>query len=301
MKKEYLIKKWLDNELTSEEEIAFNISEDFSFLTDLTNDLKEAKLKSNFNEDLEFSKLKDKLPLKKTKKTKKTKVISFNLIARIAAIFVLAFSTLLYVTSKKEVSTFIGETTVLTLPDNSKVYISASSSVQIKRLNWERNITLKGEAYFEVEKGKKFTVATKDASVKVLGTKFNVISRDNYFETICYEGRVLVTYNDTKRVLNVGEKFLVIDNKIIETRNTEKDLPKWNGGKSSFKNTPIEYVLKEFERHYNIKIKANFNVDEKFTGSFVYNNENVALKSITMPLNLKIKKKNNSITLFKND
>ena len=73
MKKEYLIKKWLDNELTSEEEIAFNISEDFSFLTDLTNDLKEAKLKSNFNEDLEFSKLKDKLPLKKTKKTKKTK------------------------------------------------------------------------------------------------------------------------------------------------------------------------------------------------------------------------------------
>ena len=280
MKKEYLIKKWLDNELTSEEKIAFNISEDFSFLTDLTNDLKEAKLKSNFNEDLEFSKLKDKLPLKKTKKTK---VISFNLIARIAAIFVLAFSTLLYVTSKKEVSTFIGETTVLTLPDNSKVYISASSSVQIKRLNWERNITLKGEAYFEVEKGKKFTVATKDASVKVLGTKFNVISRDNYFETICYEGRVLVTYNDTKRVLNVGEKFLVIDNKIIETRNTEKDLPKWNGGKSSFKNTPIEYVLKEFERHYNIKIKANFNVDEKFTGSFA-----VSYTHLTLPTNREV-------------
>ena len=158
MKKEYLIKKWLDNELTSEEEIAFNISEDFSFLTDLTNDLKEAKLKSNFNEDLEFSKLKDKLPLKKTKKTK---VISFNLIARIAAIFVLAFSTLLYVTSKKEVSTFIGETTVLTLPDNSKVYISASSSVQIKRLNWERNITLKGEAYFEVEKVKNLQLLLK--------------------------------------------------------------------------------------------------------------------------------------------
>jgi len=50
-----------------------------------------------------------------------------------------------------------------------------------------------------------------------------------------------------------------------------------------------------------VRIKANFNVDEKFTGSFVYNNENVALKSITMPLNLKIQKKNNSITLSKND
>ena len=181
MEKEYLIKKWLDNELTSEEEIAFNTSEDFSFLTGLTNDLKEAKLTSNFNEELEFSKLKIKLELEKTKKTK---VISFNLITRIAAIFVLGFSTLFYITSKKEVSTLIGETTVLNLPDNSKVTINASSSVQIKRFNWDRNITLRGEAYFEVEKGKKFTVATKDALVKVLGTKFNVISRDNYFETI---------------------------------------------------------------------------------------------------------------------
>ena len=132
MEKEYLIKKWLDNELTSEEEIAFNTSEDFSFLTGLTNDLKEAKLTSNFNEELEFSKLKIKLELEKTKKTK---VISFNLITRIAAIFVLGFSTLFYITSKKEVSTLIGETTVLNLPDNSKVTINASSSVQIKRFN----------------------------------------------------------------------------------------------------------------------------------------------------------------------
>ena len=298
MEKEYLIKKWLDNELTSEEEIAFNTSEDFSFLTGLTNDLKEAKLTSNFNEELEFSKLKIKLELEKTKKTK---VISFNLITRIAAIFVLGFSTLFYITSKKEVSTLIGETTVLNLPDNSKVTINASSSVQIKRFNWDRNITLRGEAYFEVEKGKKFTVATKDALVKVLGTKFNVISRDNYFETICYEGRVLVTYKNTKRVLNVGDKFLVIDNKTIETRNTKKDPHKWNGDKSSFKNTPIKYVLKEFERHYNVRIKANFNVDEKFTGSFVHDNENLALKSIALPFNLKIQKKNNSITLSKND
>lgn len=102
-------------------------------------------------------------------------------------------------------------------------------------------------------------------------------------------------------MLNAGDKFLVIDNKTIETRNTKKDPHKWNGDKSSFKNTPIKYVLKEFERHYNVRIKANFNVDEKFTGSFVHDNENVALKSITLPFNLKIQKKNNSITLSKND
>ena len=83
MEKEYLIKKWLDNELTSEEEIAFNRLEDFSFLTGLTKDLKEAKLTSNFNEEIEFSKLKIKLQLKKTKKTK---IISYNFIAMYFAV-----------------------------------------------------------------------------------------------------------------------------------------------------------------------------------------------------------------------
>ncbi|MDG1402542.1 FecR family protein [Polaribacter sp.] len=298
MEKEYLIKKWLDNELTSEEEIAFNASENFLFLKGLTKDLKEAKFKSNFNEEQEYSKIKDKLELKKVTKNK---IISLSLITKIAAIFVIGFSSLFYITSKKEVSTLIGETTVLNLPDNSKVTINASSSVQIKRFNWNRNIILKGEAYFEVEKGKKFVVATKDASVKVLGTKFNVIARDNYFETICYEGRVLVSYKNSKKVLHAGDKFLVIDSKIIETSNTKKNLSKWNGNKSSFKNIAIKHVLKEFERHYNVKIKANFNVDEKFTGSFIHDNENVALKSITLPFNLKIEKINNSITLSKND
>ena len=285
MEKEYLIKKWLDNELTSEEEIAFNASENFLFLKSLTKDLKEAKFKSNFNEEQEFSKLKDKLELKKVAKNK---IISLSLITKIAAIFVIGFSSLFYITSKKEVSTLIGETTVLNLPDNSKVTINASSSVQIKRFNWDRNITLKGEAYFEVEKGKKFRVVTKEGTIEVLGTKFNIITRDNYFETVCYEGSVLVTYKQKENRLKAGERFLVIADKVIKTSDLKRNDFEWSSNKSSFRNTPIKYVLEEFQRHYKTEIKANFNTNELFTGSFTHDNEMLALKSITLPLNLKI-------------
>lgn len=296
MQKEYLIKKWLDNELTLEEEIAFKASDDYSFLINVTHDLKDVKLKATFNEELEFSKLKGKIELKKNKKKK---VISLKFMSKVAAIFVLSLCSFFYFTSKKNITTLRGETTVFELPDKSRATVDALSSIKLKRFNWNRNITLDGEAFFEVEKGKKFTVTTNAGAVEVLGTKFNVIARDNYFETTCYEGRVLVTYKESKKILNAGDQFLVIDHKIITTKNTKKTLKEWSSNKSIFKSTPIKYVFKEFERHYKTKIKGTFNTNEIFTGSFVHDDKNLALKSITLALNLKVKQYNNTIILSK--
>ena len=70
MKKEYLVKRWLDNELTLEEEIAFKNTDDYDFLIALNTDLQNSNLKSNYNEKSEFYKLKDKIELQKSKKTR---------------------------------------------------------------------------------------------------------------------------------------------------------------------------------------------------------------------------------------
>jgi transmembrane sensor len=298
MQKEYLIKKWLDNELTVAEESTFKNLEEYTFLTDLTNDLKEVKLQFNYNEELAFSKLKDKIAIKKGKKTK---IVSLKFITKIASIFVLGISILFYFTNKKTIKTQIGETKVYMLPDSSRVTVDALSNIKLKRFNWDRNIALNGEAYFEVKKGKKFIVNTKQGSIKVLGTKFNVIERKDYFEIICYEGSVLVTANNKEKILKPGESYLVIEKKIIETKKLQKNISNWINNKSFFRKTPIKYVLKAFERHYNIKIIANFNTNELFTGSFIHNNKKLALKTITLPLNLNISSTKKSITLSKND
>lgn len=298
MQKEYLIKKWLDNELTVAEESTFKNLEEYKFLTALTKDLKEAKLQFNYNEELAFSKLKDKIAIKKGKKTK---IVSLKFITKIASIFVLGISILFYFTNKKTITTQIGETKVYILPDSSRVTVDALSNIKLKRFNWDRNIALNGEAYFEVKKGKKFIVNTKQGSIRVLGTKFNIIERKDYFEIICYEGSVLVTANNKEKILKPGESYLVIEKKIIETKKLQKNISNWINNKSFFRKTPIKYVLKEFERHYNIKIIANFNTNELFTGSFIHDNKKLALKTITLPLNLNISSTKKSITLSKND
>ena len=298
MQKEYLIKRWLDNELTVAEESTFKNLEEYTFLTALTKDLKEAKLQFNYNEELAFSKLKDKIAIKKGKKTK---IVSLKFITRIASIFILGLSILFYFTNKKTITTQIGETKVYILPDSSRVTVDALSNIKLKRFNWDRNIALNGEAYFEVKKGKKFIVNTKQGSIRVLGTKFNIIERKDYFEIICYEGSVLVTANNKEKILKPGESYLVIEKKIIETKKLQKNISNWINNKSFFRKTPIKYVLKEFERHYNIKIIANFNTNELFTGSFIHDNKKLALKTITLPLNLNISSTKKSITLSKND
>jgi transmembrane sensor len=298
MQKEYLIKRWLDNELTVAEESTFKNLEEYKFLTALTKDLKEAKLQFNYNEELAFSKLKDKIAIKKGKKTK---IVSLKFITRIASIFILGISILFYFTNKKTITTQIGETKVYILPDSSRVTVDALSNIKLKRFNWDRNIALNGEAYFEVKKGKKFIVNTKQGSIRVLGTKFNIIERKDYFEIICYEGSVLVTANNREKILKPGESYLVIEKKIIETKKLQKNISNWINNKSFFRKTPIKYVLKEFERHYNIKIIANFNTNELFTGSFIHDNKKLALKTITLPLNLNISSTKKSITLSKND
>lgn len=298
MQKEYLIKRWLDNELTVAEESTFKNLEEYKFLTALTKDLKEAKLQFNYNEELAFSKLKDKIAIKKGKKTK---IVSLKFITKIASIFILGISILFYFTNKKTITTQIGETKVYILPDSSRVTVDALSNIKLKRFNWDRNIALNGEAYFEVKKGKKFIVNTKQGSIRVLGTKFNIIERKDYFEIICYEGSVLVTANNREKILKPGESYLVIEKKIIETKKLQKNISNWINNKSFFRKTPIKYVLKEFERHYNIKIIANFNTNELFTGSFIHDNKKLALKTITLPLNLNISSTKKSITLSKND
>ena len=58
---------------------------------------------------------------------------------------------------------------------------------------------------------------------------------------------------------------------------------------------PLSYVLNEFERQYNVTVESQ-QIDTKqvYTGSFVHDNIELALKSITLPLNIKFSKKDSS-------
>lgn len=294
MEKEYLIKKWLDNSLTPEELEAFKALEDYEALTKLSNYTKGFKA-PEYNED---EALKTVLHQIETKKQSKTNWL--QPVLKIASILVLCFGAYYYTTTLDTTfTTDFSEKISVELPDHSKVDLNALSSITFNKSDWKnnRNVSLKGEAFFDVEKGSSFNVNTPNGIVTVLGTEFNVKQRDNFFEVTCYEGLVQVTYKNNKTKIKPGESFLVLNDLVINNQ-TVYSQPQWLTNTSAFKSLPLKEVIAELERQYNIKVETkNINTDLLFTGRFTHNNLDTALKSITQPLQLTYTKTNQTIIL----
>jgi len=297
MEKEYLIKKWLDNDLNPQELKAFKQIDDYNDLIKLSDSLKQFKA-PNFDNDLAYSEIQKSISLKKSAKKE---FHWFKPLLRIASIIVIILSVYYYTTTlDTQIETFIAEKTEVTLPDDSRVNLNALSTISFNKSTWSsnRNIDLDGEAYFDVEKGSKFNVNTILGSVTVLGTEFHVKNRLNYFEVVCYEGSVKVISKNIHKILKPGDQFLVIDGKFIAQEKEKKIKPSWLNNESYFKSIPYKYVLSEFERQYDITfITDDIDTNILFTGNFVHNNKELALKSITLPLNITYKIQNSEIAL----
>jgi hypothetical protein len=67
---------------------------------------------------------------------------------------------------------------------------------------------------------------------------------------------------------------------------------------SNFIGIPLDQVIAELERQYDIKIKSD-GVDTKlFTGSFTHSNQKIAVESVTIPLKLGYKIEGKTILLY---
>lgn len=293
MNREELIKKWLDNDLSSEEFKVFNTLDEAQELNKLSNSLKAFKA-PDFNTSESLKNIKHAI---KTPQAKHSNNWAKRLL-RVAAIFVISFSIYYYTTTlDTNISTVVAQKTAIKLPDASTVNINTLTELSYNEKNWDskRQIKLNGEAYFKVAKGSKFNVETPSGIVSVLGTQFNVKHRENIFEVICYEGSVNVNFNNTDKILKPGDSFLLLDGKVIATEKENIKNPSWINNESYFKSMPLSFVLNEFERQYDINIESQqIDVKQVYTGSFVHDNIELALKSITLPLNISFNKKDQS-------
>jgi transmembrane sensor len=182
-----------------------------------------------------------------------------------------------------------GEQQVLELPDGSGVFLNAMSEIRYSEKDFQKNRTLRlnGEAYFEVKEGSLFTVESKQGKIEVLGTSFNVHSRDDYFKVTCLTGRVVVTAASTTDTISRGESVLLIDNKYRKTR--EQDILKilnWRDGEFYYESTELRFVLDEIERQFGVSINASGVNNRLFTGSFYRGNLEEALQIVCIPLDL---------------
>lgn len=285
MKKNYFLAKWLNGEIT-EATLREHVSEEeicaYKKIISATDQLEAPSY--NAHEALE--------KIKKSHSEKTVKKLNFiNYFYRIAAVFAVLIVSYYYISAKNtSYKTNLAEKIIFELPDQSEVHLNADSKITFKAKNWENNRTLylKGEAYFSVKKGAAFTVISNLGSVQVLGTKFNVIERDRYFEVNCYEGLVSVTSKTETVKVPAGNSYKILNEVSKFSNNTNETMPAWLQNNSSFKSMPYKYVVKELERQYNISIEYDVKYENNlFTGSFIHSNLELALEAISIPLNLK--------------
>lgn len=148
----------------------------------------------------------------------------------------------------------------LTLPDGSRVWLNAASSLRFPTAftGKTRNVELTGEAYFEVAKNPAlpFIVTAGNTKVQVLGTHFdiNAYGDQGLIKTTLLEGSVKVSTDNKEQVITPGQEAQSgADGLKVVAGDRERALG-WKEGNFVFHATSMKEVLRDIERWYNINI-----------------------------------------------
>jgi ferric-dicitrate binding protein FerR (iron transport regulator) len=162
----------------------------------------------------------------------------------------------------------------LVLPDGSKVWLNALSTIRFPSsfTGSDRVVQLDGEAYFEVTKdeSRPFRVTARDVNVEVLGTAFNVNSYDDEpsIRTSLVQGSVRVVRGSSRLVLKDGEQAATTDHAglaIVPGADIAKAIA-WKNGSFSFDNDNIQTVMRQLAKWYDIDIRYQGEPTHKIFG-----------------------------------
>ncbi|MBS1566461.1 MAG: FecR domain-containing protein [Bacteroidetes bacterium] len=157
----------------------------------------------------------------------------------------------------------------LLLPDGSKVWLNAASSIKYPTAftGHERKVEISGEAYFEVatDARKPFKVKINDRTeVEVLGTHFNINSYgdERSINTTLLEGSISVNHDKQKQLLKPGQQAQVQQaaGNIGLVNADINSVMAWKNGSFSFSRADLPAVMRQLARWYNIEIEYKGNI-----------------------------------------
>lgn len=208
-----------------------------------------------------------------------------------------------------EIHTGFGEKKEFSLPDGSTVVLNACSRLCYPTEftnRKQRDITLRGEAYFNVKKNteKTFVVFTKHFEVQVIGTAFNVKSYENdeLIKVDVERGKVKVDMEDASLQLAAQEQITIntLSGDFSKQRN-DGEIALWRKGWLRFNRTPIRDVARELERVYNCRMV--FREGQEFNNLISGEHDNQSLDAVLQSLEfasgIKYKKENNRILFYR--
>lgn len=181
-----------------------------------------------------------------------------------------------------------GETYEVCLPDGSLVWLNAASSLTYSATLNERGVRrvrLEGEAYFQIKKDKShpFVVETKSQQVQVLGTHFNVNAypEERDVRTTLLEGSVRVTISEgsqQSKVLVPGQQARVDGGELNVLSVNTAEVTAWKNGFFEFKRVPLNVIMRDLSRWYDIDIEYADNASREVVMSgYVARSRNISV------------------------
>lgn len=159
------------------------------------------------------------------------------------------------------------------LPDQSEVKLNAQSYVSYHPYWWfvSRKVNLEGEAFFEVQKGRKFTVVSAIGTTQVLGTSFNIFAREEIYKVTCITGTVKVRSRmGYEAIIKPNSKAEINKNGEINVSTQVETFREisWRKNIFLFIATPVHAVFSEIERQYGVKIDIKIAKESLYSGNF---------------------------------
>lgn len=196
------------------------------------------------------------------------------------------------------------------LPDGTKVWLNASSSLRFPTqfADSERSVSLWGEGYFEVVHDRKspFFVKTTKQEVKVLGTHFNINSYadEKVVKTTLLEGSVQVSQlseNGQSKLLKPGEQAANNDKDILVKSADIESIIAWKNGDFVLRNEDFKATMRKIARWYNIEVVYGSDAPEDLElGGWVSRTKNLSavlkLMELTGKVHFKIEGRRVTVT-----
>lgn len=166
-----------------------------------------------------------------------------------------------------------GQHLTVTLPDGSTVNLNAHTTLAYHPFWWQfsRTVHFEGEGLFHVEKGKKFEVVSNTGRTVVLGTTFNIYSRAKTYQVSCLSGRVKVISNTKQEVILSPDYHAEVDangNISVFKEGKTEQVVSWVNNMFTFTSAPLQEVISEIERQYDVRIQLNISENYIYTGFF---------------------------------
>lgn len=215
------------------------------------------------------------------------------------------------------VRTDYGQRRTVRLPDGSVVTLNAHSTLTLSP-DWttgKREVLLTGEAFFRVSKQQqngravKFVVRAGNVAVDVLGTQFDVSTRNRRVKVVLNEGRIRLSVltsgqaSAPARTLDMlpGDLVVVSDRQAVtlNSRVQTADHSAWIAGELVFEDTPLTEVAVVIRENYGytVEFADRSLADQRLTATLPDANLDVLLRALEKAFALSITKQQNTIRL----